>query len=221
MDLIKDSKTKKADIFVITGDGGTEYYILKGLCSKFRNSDKILLFPRKGILKQTGLDGLNSVQYIPKDYTIQDIIYTVDRDCFKTDIKNRRLNIKNKKEYEIIEEHLKTIGVKVNDIKIIEKAFLMNCTFSNYDFNLYCVILGIDVCIEEEIMILLEKRYSIKIEVSGPKNREWKLKVKTEIEKVLRSIGKKKDEIIKDAGTKYVKEAFPNLYAILKEIEER
>lgn len=221
MDLIKDSKNKKVDIFVITGDGGTEYSVLKGLCTKFRNSDKILLFPRKGILKQTGLDGLNSVQYIPKDYKIHEIIYTVDRDCFKTDIKNRRLNIKNKKEYEIIEEHLKTISVKVNEIRIIEKAFLMNCTFSNYDFNLYCVILGIDVYIEEEIMILLEKKYKIKIEVSGPKNREWKLKVKKEIEKALRSIGKKKDEIIKDAGIKYIKEAFPNLYAILKEIEER
>ncbi len=219
MDLIKDSKTKRADIFVITGDGGTEYYILKGLCSKFRNSDKILLFPRKGILKQTGLDGLNSVQYIPKDYTIQDIIYTVDRDCFKTDIKNRRLNIKNKKEYEIIEEYLKTIGVRVNEITTIEKAYLMNCTFSNYEFNLYCVILGIDVCLEEEIMILLEKKYNIKINISGPKNRTWKLKVKTEIEKALRSIGKNKYEIIKDAGIKYIQEAFPNLYAILKEIE--
>lgn len=220
MKLIRDSNNLKPDFFVITGDGGTEYSILRGLCEKFRNSNKILLFPKKVILKQTGLQGLNAIKYIPKDFKIFKIIYTVDRDCFKKDIKNTRLNIKSNQEFDIIVEYLKTIGVKVSNIEPIEKACLINCSFSNYNIKLYCIILGMEVCLEEEIVILLKNKYNIDIDTSGSKNKEWKLKVKIEIEKNLKQIGKTKQDIIKDAGTKYLKEAFPNLYALFKLIEE-
>jgi hypothetical protein len=93
---MKISRTppSKVDYIVITGDGGREYDVLKGICCKYRDKNKILWFPRKIFIKRTGLEALDSVKMIPSDLNLAKIIYTVDRDVIEGDIERNKREIK-------------------------------------------------------------------------------------------------------------------------------
>jgi hypothetical protein len=103
----------------------------------------------KGVVKRTGLTALNAVKVIPDDFNMEKIIYTVDRDVIEGDI-----------ESEIIEK-LKSIGIEILDVRQMESSCIIECKLGAHEITLYCIVSGIDVCIEEQIVELLHEKQEI------------------------------------------------------------
>ncbi len=204
-----DLRGRKVNYAIITGDGKTELRVLRGLSQKLNGEEIILYFPLITSSRKTGLSALNAVKEYPNLYQINSLIFIVDRDTFSgepPDIK--------------IKEYLTNIGIDILNINPIKDAYLINCKFGPYNITLFCIILGPEIFIEEEIAILFRLKLGQKISLSGEKNYAWKDRVKSKIYKILRESNIRLENLIKNTGINILEQAFPNLCAVLKKIEE-
>jgi len=210
MRLVEELKGLDANYYIITGDGTRESEILEELCKKYDGYNKILWFPRKGLKKKTGLSALDVVKDIPGDFGINQIIYTVDADAIEGDPQIK------------IQDKLLSIGINVSEVYPIQNALLIKCRFGSHNVFLYCIITGVSTCIEEEIAKLMEIKLGIIIDCSGEKNVNWSNRIKNEINKKLHEIDKRirVRTLVRDTEISYLEESFPNICAILKEIEK-
>jgi len=208
MKLIEDLGKDNAQFLIITGDGRTELKVLRALSEKFNGKDLILFFPFPPRSKKTGLSALNVIKTY-SNIGINSIIFVVDGDIFEED----PADIK-------IQEHLKSIGIQIVNITLIQDAFLINCKYGNRNIVLYCIISGPQTFIEEEIVKLIELKLGKKIDLSGKRDVDWKKRVKREVMKNLRDNKIKLDELIKNTRKEKLEIAFPNICAVLKKIEE-
>jgi len=67
---------------------------------------------------------------------------------------------------------------------------------------------------------LFKLKLGQEISLSGEKNNAWKDRVKKEIDQIIRENNIRLEDLIERTGIKILEQAFPNLYAVLKKIEE-
>jgi hypothetical protein len=201
-----DSKNENLEIkykyIVFTGDGRNEIRILKELCNRFNGLNKIIWFPGKPIKKETGLGALKAVRIFPS-LGYGSMLFMVDGEHI---IKDAESEIQNK---------LKTFGVRVDEITRIQDAFFIKCGFSNYNINLFCVISGPKICIEEEIAKLIKFELNIEINII----RSCKL-IMREIKDVLREKNLDLEQLLINSKTTNLTKSFSNICAILSIFEK-
>lgn len=209
MKLVDNLKGIESYYLIISGNGTfPEKVIFKNICKKFNGHDKAILYVNPPIKKQTGLNALNSIPLFPKKFKINSIIFIVDGEHIK---ENAMIEIKT---------HLKSIGVGINEFIPLQGAFLMKCKSGPYDIILFCIILGPEVFIEEEVAELIELRLGVKIDISGKKEPAGRKSIKNQIKQVLREKGKTIEELVSNTGKAKLEQTFPNICAVLKKIEE-
>jgi len=203
MKLVEDQKGFKTIHLIINGDGTfPDKLILEKICEKYNGSDKIILYPRTGFKKQTGLSALNSIKTLV-DRGYYKFIFIVDGEHIeedpKSEIKTKLGEISINSEEEII---------PLND------AFLMKCSYGSHSLFLYCIISGPDTCIEQDVVKFLEIKLNRRIPI--PENKNPK-----DLKKIIEQIANKKElkRLLKESGRRKLEEAFPNICAVLKEVE--
>jgi len=87
-----------------------------------------------------------------------------------------------------------------------------------FEIPLYCIVSGIDVCIEEQIVELLHEKHGIEIDTSGEKNSVWKKNLKRRMLDGLNHKGLTIEELISTSGIEYLKSIFPNFCSIFDEL---
>ncbi len=207
MKLVQNVKGLKPNYIIITGDGRRELHVLKGLSHVFNGHDLILFFPFTPNLRKTGKAALNSIKQIPGKYGINSIIFITDGDTFENAPENE------------IKNYLEGIGIEINEIIPIQNAYLINCKFGNHLIDLFCIISGPKIFIEEEIAILIKIELGIEIDLSGKKDHNWKKRVKNIINQILKSRKIKLEKLIKETSIEKLKTAFPNFCAVFNRIE--
>ena len=194
---------------VISGNGTfPEKVILKNLCQKYNGHEKAIFYISTPIKKQTGLNALNAIPIYPKKFQINSIIFIVDGEHIKEDAK-----------IEII-EHLKSKGIEIKEMVPLQGVLIIKCKSGPYDIILYCIILGPEVFIEEEIAKLVEHNLNIKIDLSQKTESVGRKSIKNQIKHVLRERGKTIQELVINTGKIILEQIFPNICVVLKKIEE-
>ena len=79
---------------------------------------------------------------------------------------------------------------------------------------------GPEVFIEEEVAKLVEYNLKVKIDISRKRELAARKTIKYQIKQVLRDKGKKIEELVNNTGISKLEEIFPNICAVLKEIEK-
>ncbi len=193
---------------IISGNGTfPESVIFKNLCKKFNGHKKAIFFINTPLKKQTGLHALNSLSLYPKKYQINSIIFILDGEHIK---ENPRLEI---------EQHLKSIGIGINEIIPLKGALLIKCKSGPFDIALFCIVLGPEVFIEEEVSKLIEIKLGVEIDISNKEDSMGRKRIKKQIKQILREKRKNLGELIKNTEKNALEMIFPNICAVLKKIE--
>jgi len=209
MRLVESIKGIDSYYLIISGNGTfPESVIFKNLCKKFNGYDKAIFYINTPLKKQTGLDALNAIPLYPKKFRINSIIFIVDGEHIK---ENAAIEI---------QEHLEAKGMSVNQVLPLQGAFLIKCKTGPYDVILFCIILGPEVFIEEEVAKLVELKLGVKIDLSRKREPEGRKTIKKQIKQVLREKRKTIEELVRNTGITKLEEIFPNICAVLKKIEE-
>jgi len=209
MRLIESLKSVDSYYLIISGNGTfPERVIFKNLCKKFNGYDKAIFFIFPPLKKQTGLDALNAIPLYPKKFRINSIIFIVDGE-----------HIRESAAIEI-QAHLKSIGIRINEILPLQGSFLIKCKSGPYEIILFCIILGPEVFIEEEVAELIELNLGVKINLSQKRESVGRKIIKNQIKQVLREKGKTIEELVNSTGKIKLEQTFPNICAVLKKIEE-
>ncbi|MHA2038823.1 MAG: hypothetical protein ACXACX_15350 [Candidatus Hodarchaeales archaeon] len=209
MRLVNTLRGIESYYLVISGNGTfPEKIIFKTLCKKYNGHEKAIFYTSIPIKKQTGLNALNAIPLYPKKFQINSIIFTVDREHIQGDSRN-----------EII-EHLKSKGIEIKGVLPLQGAFVIKCKSGPYDMIVYCIILGPEVFIEEEVAKLVEFNLNIEIDLSQKTESVGRKAVKSQIKQVLRERGKTIEELILNTRETKLEQIFPNICAVLKKIEE-
>jgi hypothetical protein len=209
MRLVESIKGIDSYYLIISGNGTfPESVIFKNLCKKFNGYDKAIFSINTPLKKQTGLDALNAIPLLSEKFRINSIIFIVDGE-----------HIKEKAAIEI-QEHLKAKGISVNQVLPLQGAFLIKCKTGPYDVILFCIILGPEIFIEEEVAKLVEIKLGVKIDLSRKREPEGRKTIKKQIKQVLREKRKTIEELVMNTGITKLEEIFPNICAVLKKIEE-
>jgi len=208
MRLVQDLYKLNPNFIIITGDGRRELHILRGLTKVYNGNDLILYFPFSVLPKKTGKSALDSIKTLANDYGFNSIIYIVDGDAFDepADIE--------------IQDYLNRIGIRIDNVNLIQSALIINCRLGNNHIRLYCIISGPRTFIEEEIANLINLKWGIEVDLTGSRDRDWKIRVKNEVIRILREKNIKIESLIESTGKTKLELAFPNICAILKKIEE-
>jgi hypothetical protein len=206
--LVDDVKGLESRHVILNGDGTyPETMLLEILCDKYNGRENIISYPRTGIKRHSGLSALNAIKtLITKGY--RDFIFIVDGEHMNKDPRS------------LIERKLKAISIGFGD-KIIplKDAFLIRCSFRPYRFNLYCIISGPEVCLEEEVVRFIELKLNVRVSVpEGPKNASWKKALKKNIEHTIHRKDLKKQ--LEEANIRMLENSFPSICAVLNCIEE-
>ena len=209
MRLVDNLKGIESCYLVISGNGTfPESVIFKSLCKKYNGFDKTVFYINTPLKKQTGLAALNAVSLYPKKFQINSIIFIVDGEHIK---ENAGVEIK---------KYLESIGILVNEYNPLQGASLIKCKSGPYDIILYCIILGPEVFIEEEVAKLIELKLGEKIDLSQKKEPAGRKLIKKQIKRILREKRKTIDELVIDTTKNKLEDVFPNICAVLKKIEE-
>ena len=209
MRLLDNLKGIESYYLLISGNGKfPESVIFKNLCEKFNGYQKAVFFINTPIKKQTGLDALNAIPLFSKKFQINSFIFIVDGEHIRENARNE------------IQRHLESKGMEVNDIIPLKKAFLINCKSGPHSIILFCIILGPEVFIEEEVAKLIELKLSITIDLSRKREPVGRKEIKKNIKQILRENGKTLDELVRSTGKTKLQETFPNICAVLEKIEE-
>lgn len=209
MRLVESIKGIDSYYLIISGNGTfPESVIFKNLCKKFNGYDKAIFSINTPLKKQTGLDALNAIPLLSEKFRINSIIFIVDGE-----------HIKESAAIEI-QEHLKAKGISVNQVLPLQGAFLIKCKTGPYDVILFCIILGPEIFIEEEVAKLVELKLGVKIDLSRKRESAGRKAIKKQIKQVLREKGISIEDLVRNTGITKLEEIFPNICAVLKKIEE-
>ena len=209
MKVVDNIKGFESYYLIISGNGTfPESVIFKSLCKKFNGYDKAIFSINTPLKKQTGLAALNAIPLISKKFLINSIIFIIDGEHIK---ENARVEIK---------KYLETIGISINEFNPLEGAFLIKCKSGPYNITLYCIILGPEVFIEEEVAKLIELKLGVRIDLSGKGDSSGRKTIKNQIKQVLREKGKNIGELVVTTSKNKLEDVFPNICAVLKKIEE-
>lgn len=209
MRLVDNLKGIESYYLVISGNGTfPENVILKNLCRKYNGHGNAIFYISTPIKKRTGLNALNAIPLYPKKFQINSIIFIVDGEHIK---ENARIEIM---------KYLKSKGIGITEIIPLQRAFLIKCKSGSYDIILFCIILGPEVFIEEEVAKLIELKLGVKIDLSRKREPNGRKTIKNQIKQVLREKGKTIEELVNNTGKIKLEQTFPNICAVLKKIEE-
>ena len=209
MRIVDSLKGVESYYLLISGNGKfPENVIFKNLCEKFNGYQKGVFFINTPIKKQTGLDALNAIKIIPEKFHINSFIFIVDGEHIRENASNE------------IQRHLESRGIEINEIIPLAKAFLIRCKSGPHSIILFCIILGPEVFIEEEVAKLIELKLGITIDLSRKRESVGRNEIKKNIKQVLRENGKTLDELVRSTGKTKLQETFPNICAVLEKIEE-
>lgn len=207
--LTNEMRESNSIFLIITGDSSYDLRILKEIGIKYNGNDKILFNPTIKIQYKKGKSAFNSLRVLAEIYKAKTIICIIDGEYFCEDIENQLRNALTERVYEII------------SMLPIREAYLIECKKGNYIIDLYCIISGIEECIEQEIVRLIKLKLHVDINTSGIESREGKNRVKHEIRQTLNRNGMRDiTDLIKVSGKAKLEEAFPNICSVLKKIEE-
>ncbi len=206
--LIRELKKNKPLLIIITGDGRSDVNILEELCKRYNGLDKILWYPVTIIKKPTGLSALDSVKHLSRLYRINFFLFIVDGEYIERDANYQ------------IQNYLQGIGIRSIEIVPIQEAFFIKCKIGSYNIILYCIILGPETFLEEEIIRLIEFELNISINLSGNRDSIWKERIKREIKQILLGRHTNVENLIKNASENNLEIAFPNLCAVFRNIEK-
>jgi len=154
------------------------------------------------------LSALDALPLYPHKFRIKSLIFILDGEHIK---KNSLIEIKN---------YLKTLGVNIYEIESLQGAIQMKCKSGPYEILLYCIILGPEVFIEEEVAKLIELKLRITIDLSNKRESAGRKSIKNQIKKVLREKKTSLEKIIMESGIKTLETTFPNICTVLKKIEQ-
>ena len=209
MRLVENLENVKPDYIIITGDGRRELYVLRGLTKVYNGHDIILYFPFTPVFRKTGKKALDSIKTISAKFGINSIIYIVDGEAFNNSFINE------------IQNYLRSIGIAIENVDLIQNALLIKCKSGNHNIKLYCIVSGPQMFIEEEIAQLLKLKFGEDIDLSGNRDSTWRKRVKDDIDRVLKKNRiKKLEKLIDTTSKKKLEASFPNICAVLKKIEE-
>ncbi len=209
MKVVDNLRGVESFYLIISGNGTfPESVILKSLCKKYNGFNKAIFYINPPIKKQTGLHALNAIPLFPKKFQISSIIFIIDGEHIK---ENASIEIK---------KYLETIGISINEFNPLEGAFLIKCKSGPYDITLFCIILGPEIFIEEEVAKLIELKLGVRIDLSGKGYSSGRKTIKNQIKQVLREKGKNLGELVITTSKSKLEEVFPNICAVLKKIEE-
>jgi len=205
VDNLKDIE----DYYLIISGNGTfpERVIFKNLCKKFNGYNKAIFYINPPLKKQTGLHALNALPLYPKKYHVNSIIFILDGEHIQENAKIE------------IQRHLESIGIGISEIIPLQRAFLIKCNSGPYEIFLFCTILGPEIFIEEEVANLIKLKLGVTIDLSQRKESAGRKLIKNKLKKVLRERGKTIEELISDTRKTKLEEIFPNICAVLKELE--
>ncbi len=205
--MVDDEKGLELKHVILNGDGTyPEKMILEIICEKYNDNEKIILYPRTGIKKQSGVSALNSIKTLV-DRRYCNFIFIVDGEHIEEDPKSE------------INRKLSSIGIDCGDEIIpLQDAFLIKCRSGPHEFYLYCIIWGSDACIEEEVKRFIELKVNVKINVPrGTKDASWRNALKQEIRSIINKRELKRQ--LSEANTRILETSFPNICAVLKYVE--
>ena len=209
MKVVDNLKGIESYYLIISGNGTfPERVIFKSLCKKYNGYDKAIFSINTPLKKQTGLAALNAIPLYPKKFQINSIIFIVDGEHIK---ENARVEIK---------KYLKTLGISINEFNPLEGALLIKCKSGPYDITLFCIILGPEIFIEEEVAKLIELKLGVRIDLSRKREPDGRKSIKNQIKQVLRENRKRIEELVSTTSKSKLEEVFPNICAVLKKIEE-
>ncbi len=209
MRLVDNLRGIESYYLVISGNGTfPENVILKNLCRKYNGHGNAIFYISTPLKKQTGLNALNAIPLYPKKFQINSIIFIVDGEHIK---ENARIEIM---------KYLESKGIGITEIIPLQRAFLIKCKSGPYDIILFCIILGPEVFIEEEVAKLIELKLGVKIDLSRKREPNGRKTIKNQIKQVLREKGKTIEELVNNTGKIKLEQTFPNICAVLKKIEE-
>ncbi len=209
MRLVDNLEGIESYYLIISGNGTfPENVIFKNLCIKFNGYEKAIFYVNTPLKKQTGLAALNAIPLYPKKFRINSLIFILDGEHIK---KNSRIEI---------QKYLESIGIGIIEFILLQGAILMKCKSGPYDIVLFCIILGPEVFIEEEVAKLIELKLGVKIDLSRKREPAGRKLIKNQIKKRLREKRTTIEKLIEDTGKKKLENIFPNICAVLKRIEE-
>ncbi len=209
MRLVDNLRGIESYYLIISGNGTfPENVILKNLCRKYNGHSNAIFYISTPLKKQTGLNALNAILLYPKKFQINSIIFIVDGEHIK---ENARIEIM---------KYLESKGIDITEIIPLQRAFLIKCKSGPDDIILFCIILGPEVFIEEEVAKLIELKLGVKIDLSRKREPNGRKTIKNQIKQVLREKGKTIEELVNNTGKIKLEQTFPNICAVLKKIEE-
>jgi hypothetical protein len=142
-------------------------------------------------------------------YRINSIIFIIDGEYFNDAIEIELKNALLERAYNI------------KEILYLNHAYSIKCQKGDYEILLYCIISGIEICIEEEIVKFIKTKFSIEVNISEIESKQGKDRIKREINQILKRNNLKDiTELIKISEKRNLEEAFPNICAVFKKIEE-
>ncbi len=207
--LTNDMRGSNSIFLIITGDSSYDLRILKEIGIKYNGKSKILFNPTLKIQHKKGKSAFNSLKELAEIYETKFIICIIDGEYFSEDIENELRNA------------LSNRAFGINRLLPIREAYFIECEKGNYKIDLFCIISGIEECIEQEAVRLIKIKLDVDIDTSGIENKEVKDRVKHEINEILNRNGMKDiTDLIKISGKAKLEEAFPNICMVLKKIEE-
>ena len=206
--------------FVGTGDGTDEFHILRAVAEKY-DGGRTLWFPKSPLGKKTGLSVLDSINTVinkinPK---ISTFIFLIDREHVVQELRKREVaRLDNNKIQVMIERRLLNKHIKIieMDDNTPDGVFMIKGELGSRVLQIYIIIQGIDLKIEEEISKLIELEKDIMI---PPEKEHIHGFFKEMFHR--KSIGLGTAKLIEEASKNNLEKSFTGLTFILSEIENR
>lgn len=154
------------------------------------------------------MDALNAIPLYTKKYKINSIIFIVDGEHIKQDPSVE------------IRKHLESKGIGINEFIPLQGAFCIKCESGPYKLTLFCIILGPEVFIEEEVAKLIKVKMGVEIDLSRKRDSKGRKMVKGKIKQILRERDTSIEDLVRNTGKDALEKIFPNICTVLKKIEE-
>lgn len=203
MEFVEELKNTKTIIWVLTGDGHTEYRVLKGVARKYNGSQKVLFFPKLplGFHFGGGISVLKATKTHISKYNAKKFFCLIDREHIETSDAEKE-----------VESKLREFGFEVIGIQKLptndEEVLRVEGKLGTHKFILWVAINGKEKCIEENVAKLLEAEFGESIEPT-----------KDCVKRALKRHNIDIDQIIHTANINKIKRSFPAIHAVLNGLE--
>lgn len=205
--------------FVGTGDGTDEFHILRAVVEKY-NGACSLWFPKSPLGKKTGLTVLDSINTVTNiNPKIGTFLFLIDREHIVQGMNRRsrdkldNSDIKGMIEDRLSNKHIKIIKMEDNTP---DGAFIIKGKLGSHVLQIYVLIQGIDLKIEEEISKLIKLEKDITILPEKEHIRDF---FKETFDR--KSIGQGTAKLIAGASKNNLRMSFSGLMFILNVIEKQ